>query len=77
MQGHMGRVVGAMCECEVCKKWDRVLCGECTLRKFSELESRLARIERIVEHHSYIGVPEQFKAIRSYLAQIVEMLGAR
>jgi len=56
-----------MCECEVCKKWDRVLCGECTLKKLRELGEGLARLERIIRDHAYVGVPREFSMIKERL----------
>jgi len=39
-----------MCECEICKKWDRVLCGECTLKKFREMQERIVRVEKAISN---------------------------
>jgi len=63
-----------VCECEVCKKWDRVLCGECTLRKFGELTERIILIEKTLSSHAYVGVPEQFEIIKERLSRIEKLL---
>jgi len=65
-----------MCECEVCKKWDRVLCGECTLKKFRELSERIARLEKIVHSHAYVGVPREFGMIKEQLSRIEGMIAS-
>jgi len=41
---------GERCECEICKKWDRVLCGECTLKKFREMQERIVRVEEAISN---------------------------
>jgi len=38
-----------MCECEFCKKWDKVMCGQCTLNNFHAIFNRLEKIERQME----------------------------
>jgi len=63
-----------MCECEICKKWDRVLCGECTLKKFRELGEGIARLEKIVRSHAYVGVPKEFDLIKERLSRIERMI---
>jgi len=38
-----------MCECEFCKKWDKVMCGQCTLNNFQAINDRIEKIERRLE----------------------------
>lgn len=68
---------GSPCECEVCKKWDRVLCGECTLKEFAKLNERLTTLEQLMMHHCYVGVPRDFSQMKHILTLIMDKLGVK
>jgi uncharacterized lipoprotein YehR (DUF1307 family) len=42
--------------------------------RFDGIEKRLDAIETLLKHHAYVGVPEQFRAVRGNLILIMEKL---
>jgi len=45
--------------------------------RFDILERRLDELMEMLKHHTYVGVPEQFRVIRGILMKIAEELGVR
>jgi chromosome segregation ATPase len=46
-----------------------------TYQRFDILEKRLDEIMEMLKHHTYVGVPEQFKQLSALLTKIAEKLG--
>lgn len=47
------------------------------LEEFKKVNDSLLRIEQMLMHHAYVGVPEQFRAIRGNLILIMEKVGVK
>jgi len=47
------------------------------LERLDSVEKRLGSIEKLLKHHAYVGVPEQFRTVHGCLVLIMDKLGVK
>jgi hypothetical protein len=48
-----------------------------TYQRFDVIEKKLEEMAEMLKHHTYVGVPEQFKQLSALLVKMAEKLGVQ